>query len=92
VVSGTDLSPSFSADDDAPRVQYLSQQFVEPLCSSEGITDELLTEMERVIFEAHPYEERLGASSFRELLALREPWARSAAVCSERDGGPGRPA
>jgi hypothetical protein len=61
---------------DSPRVQYLSQQFVERLCSSEGITDELLAEIERVIFEAHPYEERLGASSFRELLELRTSHGR----------------
>lgn len=57
--------------DATPAVQYLSQQFVERLCSSEGITDELLEEIERVIFEAHPYEERLGASTFRELLDIR---------------------
>jgi energy-coupling factor transporter ATP-binding protein EcfA2 len=76
VVSGTDLPPSSFVGDDAPRVQYLSQQFVERLCSSEGITDELLTEIERVIFEAHPYEERLGASSFRELLDLRASHGR----------------
>lgn len=74
--SGADLPPSFSFDSDAPRVQYLSQQFVERLCSSEGITDELLAEIERVIFEAHPYEERLGASSFRELLDLRASHGR----------------
>lgn len=76
VVSDTDLPPSFHLDEHAPRVQYLSQQFVERLCSSEGITDELLTEIERVIFEAHPYEDRLGASSFRELLDLRASHGR----------------
>jgi ABC-type lipoprotein export system ATPase subunit len=74
--SDADLPPNFLLDEDAPRVQYLSQQFVERLCSSEGITDELLAEMERVIFEAHPYEERLGASSFRELLDLRASHGR----------------
>jgi energy-coupling factor transporter ATP-binding protein EcfA2 len=74
--SSEDLPPSPSADDNAPGVQYLSQQFVERLCSSEGITDELLAEMERVIFEAHPYEDRLGASSFRELLDLRASHGR----------------
>ena len=74
--SATDLPPGFYFDDDAPRVQYLSQQFVERLCSSEGITDELLTEIERVIFEAHHYEDRLGASSFRELLVLRASHGR----------------
>lgn len=73
--SEADLPPSFALDD-TPRVQYLSQQFVERLCSSEGITDELLTEIERVIFEAHPYEDRLGASNFRELLDLRASHGR----------------
>ena len=37
-----------------PCVRYLSQQFVEDLCSSNGMTDDLLQEIERVIFEAHP--------------------------------------
>jgi hypothetical protein len=74
--SDSDLPPSWSFEDDEPRVQYLSQQFVERLCSSEGITDELLTEIERVIFEAHLYEDRLGASSFRELLDLRASHGR----------------
>ena len=68
--------PVRPSPDDIPGVQYLSQQFVERLCSSEGITDELLAEIERVIFEAHPYEERLGASSFRELLDLRASHGR----------------
>jgi hypothetical protein len=36
------------------RVQYLSQQFVERLCSAEGLKDELLEEIERVIFQSHP--------------------------------------
>jgi hypothetical protein len=63
---------------DAPRVQYLSQQFVEQLCSAEGIEDELLSEIERVIFQSHSIEDRMGASSFRELLDIRSARARSA--------------
>jgi hypothetical protein len=63
---------------DSPRVQYLSQQFVEQLCSAEGLEDELLTEIERVIFQSHPVEDRMGASSFRELLDIRSARARSA--------------
>lgn len=55
---------------DSPRVQYLSQQFVEQLCSSEGATDELITEIERVIFTSHPKEERLGTESFQDLLNM----------------------
>lgn len=53
------------------RVRYLSQQFVEELCSSSGLTDGLLREIERVIFEAHPGEERDGALDFEELLEQR---------------------
>lgn len=68
--------PPVMDPDATPAVQYLSQQFVERLCSSEGITDELLDEIERVIFEAHPYEERLGASTFRELLDIRASHGR----------------
>lgn len=63
---------------DSQRVQYLSQQFVEQLCSAEGLEDELLTEIERVILQSHPIEDRMGASSFRELLDIRCARARSA--------------
>jgi len=63
---------------DFPRVQYLSQQFVDQLCSAEGLKDELLAEIERVIFQAHPIEDRMGASSFREFLEIRTERARSA--------------
>ncbi len=52
---------------DAPRVRYLSQQFVDRLCSSDGLADELVTEIERVIFQAHTPDTRFGASSFSEL-------------------------
>lgn len=54
-----------------PRARYLSQQFVEELCSSSGLTDGLLHEIERVIFEAHPEDTRDGALDFAELLDLR---------------------
>lgn len=61
------------ADDPAsyPKVRYLSQQFVEDLCSSSGMTDELMREIERVIFEAHPPEDRDGALDFEEMLDQR---------------------
>ena len=39
---------------ESPRVQYLSQQFVDRLCSAEGMTDDLLAEIERIIYRAHP--------------------------------------
>jgi hypothetical protein len=44
---------------DYAKVQYLSQQFVDQLCSAEGLTDELMREIERVIFEAHKPEDSL---------------------------------
>ncbi|MBR9911513.1 MAG: ATP-binding protein [Gammaproteobacteria bacterium] len=50
------------------RVRYLSQQFVEDLCSSSGLTDGLIREIERVIFEAHPDDARGGSLDFSELL------------------------
>jgi energy-coupling factor transporter ATP-binding protein EcfA2 len=62
---------------DSPRVQYLSQQFVDSLCSAEGVTDELLAEVERVIYQAHPTEDRMGTTSFRELLDLLAARGRS---------------
>lgn len=59
------------------RVRYLSQQFVERLCASDGVTNELLGEIERVIFEAWPVVERQGATSFKELLEIRLGAARA---------------
>jgi hypothetical protein len=56
---------------DSPHVQYLSQQFVDRLCSAEGLDDALVMEIERVIFSAHPLEDRFSADSFNELLAIR---------------------
>ncbi|MEX1270580.1 MAG: AAA family ATPase [Balneolaceae bacterium] len=61
-----------------PRVRYLSQQFVEDLCSSDGLTDELLNEVERVIFESHSLTEQDGALNFSELLELRSSRLRQA--------------
>jgi hypothetical protein len=66
-LDGSDANGSFSYD----RVRYLSQHSVEELCSSSGLTDGLLREIERVIFEAHPDHERDGASDFGELLEQR---------------------
>lgn len=52
-------------------MRYLSQQFVEELCSSNGLTDGLLREIGRVIFNAHPDESRDGALDFEALLEQR---------------------
>ncbi len=54
-----------------PRARYLSQQFVEDLCSSKGASEGLIREVERVIFEAHEEDEREGAMNFDELLESR---------------------
>lgn len=69
------IAPKLEEDS---RVQYLSQQFVDQLCSSDGLTSELLEEVERVIFEAHPRENRLAAINFRELLDKRASRSRNA--------------
>jgi len=50
-----------------PRARYLSQQFVEDLCSAKGVSDGLVNEIERVIFESHPQDDREGAIDFTEL-------------------------
>jgi hypothetical protein len=54
-----------------PRARYLSQQFVEELCSSQGASEGLVHEIERVIFEAHDEDQRSGATDFQELLDAR---------------------
>jgi hypothetical protein len=61
-----------------PRARYLSQQFVEELCSAHGMTDALIREIERVIFEAHPLSDRDGAVDFDELLEMRAARFREA--------------
>jgi hypothetical protein len=50
-----------------PRARYLSQQFVEELCSSRGASEGLVREIERVIFEAHTVDEQDGAFDFEQL-------------------------
>lgn len=60
------------ADHDAyEEVHYLSQQFVDRLCSAESATDELLIEIQKVVFSSHPPADRLEATSFAELVDLK---------------------
>lgn len=54
-----------------PRARYLSQQFVEELCSAAGVSDGLIAEIERVIYEAHPPDDRDGAIDFAQLRDFR---------------------
>lgn len=67
-------SSLFQTNDDEytyPRARYLSQQFVEELCSADGMTDGLLTEVERVIYESHTLIDREGAVNFSDLRDIR---------------------
>lgn len=58
---------SVEQESEAPRARYLSQQFVDQLCSSDGLADGLVREIESVIFNAHPADERYDARNFAEL-------------------------
>ena len=51
----------------SPTVRYLSQHFVDRLCSSAGLGTELRNEIERVVFDATDPAHRLETNSFREL-------------------------
>jgi len=51
----------------AETVRYLSQQFVEQLCSAEGLAVELRKEIERVVFDATDPGDRFTAETFDEL-------------------------
>ncbi len=55
----------------SPRVRYLSQKFVERLCSEDHIGTELVGEIEAVVFSNLDPTETLNASNFEELRALR---------------------
>lgn len=52
-------------------VRYLSQQFVEQLCASDGVSDNLIEEIERVVFASIAVGDRQGATCFQDLLAIR---------------------
>lgn len=77
-----------------PRARYLSQQFVEELCSTKGVSDGLVEEIERVIYESHDQDQRDGATDFSELRdrrtlrfqRARERAANAIADISERIG------
>lgn len=54
---------------DQAYVRYLSQQFVEKLCSSAGLATELRQEMERVVFDSTAQEDRFETDNFDDLAA-----------------------
>ncbi|MCW5831340.1 MAG: AAA family ATPase [Labilithrix sp.] len=67
----------FDDERSSPRVRYLSQQFVERLCSADGLAGDLVREIEAVVFQSIDETERLGASSFSELRDIHvEPLQR----------------
>lgn len=62
-----------------PRARYLSQQFVEDLCSAaHGPADALIAEIERVIHQAHEEDSLDGALDFTELRENRTQRFRQA--------------
>lgn len=61
------------------EVRYLSQKFVERLCSEDHIGGELVGEIENVVFTYIDPTETLKASSFAELRALRTDGIRAEA-------------
>ncbi len=73
-LDGRDANGSLSFS----RARYLSQQFVEELCSSSGVSDGLIEEIERVILEAHQLDEREGAIDFAEFREHRTSRFRQA--------------
>jgi ABC-type lipoprotein export system ATPase subunit len=48
-------------------VRYLSQQFVDLLCSATGLATQLRAAIEKVIFDSTPRGERIDTTSFAEL-------------------------
>ena len=67
-VDDTSLRPAdWPPDSQPPAMRYLSQHFVDRLCSSGGLGTELRSEIERVVFDATDPTERLEANSFQEL-------------------------
>lgn len=54
-----------------PRARYLSQQFVEELCSAKGVADGLIDEIERVIFESNSQDDCEWAPDFAQLREQR---------------------
>lgn len=60
------MAPSVSHNT-VEGVRYLSQHFVERLCSSSGLATELREAMEEVVFESTEPTERLEANTFSEM-------------------------
>lgn len=74
-LSGGTVRRSLDSDRDpaaTEAVQYLPQSFLETVCNEGPGSDELFTqELEQVIFAHVPEEDRLGATTLSELIAVR---------------------
>jgi energy-coupling factor transporter ATP-binding protein EcfA2 len=64
---------------DEGKVRYLSQKFVERLCAEDRMGDELIREIEAVIFACTDPTATLNASDFAELRAIRTNGTRAEA-------------
>ena len=63
--------------EDKAEVRYLSQNYVERVCARDGVTKELVGEIEKVIFNYLDPVETLNASDFDELRAIKTESARN---------------
>lgn len=62
--------PEFDFAEEPASVAYLSQQFVDRLCSSSGLAVELRKEIERVIFDQREKTNRFDTTSFTALSSV----------------------
>ncbi|MGM4910129.1 TrlF family AAA-like ATPase [Rhizobium sp. 768_B6_N1_8] len=65
------VAPLSESPPDNGRVRFLSQRFVERLCADDRLGDDLVREIEAVIFDALDPTDTLNASDFEELRHIR---------------------
>lgn len=70
---------------DERKVRYLSQKFVERLCAEDRMGNELVREIEGVVFACTDPTETLNASDFAELRAIRTDGIRAEAQRLQED-------
>lgn len=63
--------------DSERHVRYLSQNYVERICAKDGVTKELVREIENVIFNYLDPTDTLNASDFEQLRAIKTESVRS---------------
>lgn len=77
-VPDTAVIPDQPGGDSGQSVKYLSQKFVDQLCSGDALSDELQREVESVIFQHLRPEDQLDCGDFTELRQLRTQSIRDA--------------